>query len=67
MKALIWIIVALVIVGGLAWFLSSDESNGDKIESGAGQQGTSRIIETGSISSDDNIFTEIDNALAELE
>jgi len=70
MKILIWIIVALVVVGGLAWFLSSDSStNTDNTDSNfnKNQVPSGQVTESGSIESDDQVFEEIDNALSELE
>jgi cell division septal protein FtsQ len=71
MKILIWVIVALVIVGGLTWFLSPNKSNVEKItnvgSNNQQQQNTQQVTETGSITSDDEVFNEIDNALAGLE
>jgi len=68
MKILMWIIVAVVLVGGLAWFLSSDESDANNTESeNLPEQNPSQITESGSIESDDEVFSEIDNAVEELQ
>lgn len=66
MKILIWIIVALVIVGGLAWFMSSDPTS-TLTNDGQEQDNLQQITESTSIESDDEVFTEIDQALAELD
>ncbi|MEK6894650.1 MAG: hypothetical protein AABX10_04255 [Nanoarchaeota archaeon] len=65
MKILIWIIVGLVIVGGLVWFMSGDQETGTNTGSN-GLQNT-EVTESSSIQSDEEVFTEIDNALAGLE
>ena len=62
MKILIWIIVALVIVGGLAWFMSGDSTTNSE----ESFQST-EVTESSSIESDQQVFTEIDNALEGLE
>ena len=60
MKILIWIIVAIVIVGGLFWFMS-----GDSNQQNSGNTDTlsenGRVIDT-----DDKVFEEIDEALTGL-
>ncbi|MEK6908691.1 MAG: hypothetical protein AABX23_01420 [Nanoarchaeota archaeon] len=65
MKILIWIIVALVIVGGLAWFMSGDKETSTNTQQNSLEN--TGITESSSIGSDDQVFTEIDNALSELE
>ncbi|MBS3081715.1 hypothetical protein J4416_02115 [Candidatus Pacearchaeota archaeon] len=67
MKLLIWVIVAIVVVGGLAWFLSADKS-----ESSSQQQqqtdNAEQLSEDGRIiSTDEDVFSEIDDALNTLE
>ncbi|MBM3232465.1 hypothetical protein FJZ21_03775 [Candidatus Pacearchaeota archaeon] len=66
MKLLIWGIVVLVIIGGLAWFMSGD-SEDSSTEGGSSVAPSSEITESSSIESDDEVFAEIDNALEDLE
>ena len=65
MKLLIWLIVAVVIVGGMAWFLSSDTADSsDALE----QQNVDPLSESGRIiDTDTKVLEEIDDALAGLE
>lgn len=64
MKILIWVIVAIVFIGGLAWFLSPD-SNYEEQET---SQNIDQELEGGEIiDTEENLLTEIDNALAGLE
>lgn len=60
-----WIIVAIVIVGGLVWFMSGDSSL-DATNSNSKTTNT-EITEASSITSSDEVFTEIDSALEGLE
>lgn len=68
MKILIWIIVALVIIGGLAWFFSSGTKESGSLDVQEQQNNVdissenSRVIGT-----DTQVFDEIDDALAGLE
>ncbi len=64
MKILIGIIVAIVIVGGLVWFMSGD-STSDSSNTNSNQN--TEVTESSSIESDQEVFTEIDNALEGLE
>lgn len=64
-KIIMWIIVAIVIVGGLVWFMSPDQSI-DSTNTDSETTNT-EITETSSITSSDEVFTEIDNALEDLE
>jgi hypothetical protein len=64
MKIIIWIIVAIVVIGGLAWFMSSDSIQDST--NNTGNTGSQEIIESGSINSNDQVFNEIDNALSSL-
>lgn len=66
MKILIGIIVVIVIVGGLFWFMSGDESTTPSDNRGQSQTGT-EVTESSSIDSSDDVFSEIDNAMAGLE
>jgi len=64
MKILIWVIVAIVLIGGLAWFLSSDSTYEEQETS----QNTGQELEGGEIiDTEENLITEIDNALNNLE
>jgi hypothetical protein len=71
-KLLMWIIVAIVIVGGLVWFMSGDDSTStitqtDTAENtGSSAQATS-VTESSSIESDEEMFNEIDAAMADYE
>ena len=66
MKILIWIIVAIVIVGGLVWFFSSptavDQSNNENQPTPDTLSENGRVIDT-----DDKVFEEIDDALTGIE
>lgn len=62
-KILMWIVVAIVIVGGLAWFMSSDSTSSNTNTQQT--QGT-EVTQSSSIVSDEQVFTEIDNALEGL-
>ncbi|MGV8131459.1 MAG: hypothetical protein ACP5N7_05170 [Candidatus Pacearchaeota archaeon] len=64
-KIIMWIIVAIVIVGGLVWFMSPDQSI-DKTNTDSETTNT-EITETSRITSSDEVFTEIDSALEGLE
>lgn len=64
MKILMWIIVAIVIIGGLAWFMSGDN---ESTNNAGNQQSINEVTESSSIESDEQVFTEIDNALEDLE
>ncbi len=64
-KIIMWIIVAIVIVGGLVWFMSPDQSI-DTTNTDSETTNT-EITETSSITSSDEVFTEIDSALEGLE
>ena len=68
MKTLIWIIVAIVIIGGLVWFMSRDSNNSSNDSgSGTNQGSTDTLSENGRvIDTDDAVFEEIDDALAGL-
>jgi flagellar basal body-associated protein FliL len=63
MKILIWIIVALIIVGGLVWFMSGDSTT----ETESSQNQATEVTEESSIESDEQVLAEIDNALQGLE
>ena len=67
MKILFWIIVALVIVGGLFWFMSPNSEDKTSNQNNDQEGSTNKITESTSIESDDEVFNEIDNALSELE
>ncbi len=64
-KIIMWIIVAIVIVGGVFWFMSGDSST-DTINTDSETTST-EITESSSIQSDEEVFTEIDSALEGLE
>ena len=69
MKILIWIIVAIVLVGGLVWFMSGDSNNLSNNSGSETNEGNSvDISENGRvIDTDDKVLAEIDDALAGLE
>ena len=64
MKALIWIIIALVIIGGVAWMITSNNSSDSSDSSGNNDplSESGRVIDT-----DTAVFDEIDDALSGLE
>lgn len=62
-KILIGIVVAIVIVGGLVWFMSGDSS----IDTTSNSETANEVTESSSIQSDEQVFAEIDNALEGLE
>ncbi len=64
-KIIMWVIVAIVIVGGVFWFMSGDSST-DTINTDSETTST-EITESSSIQSDEEVFTEIDSALEGLE
>ncbi len=64
-KIIMWVIVAIVIVGGVFWFMSGDSST-DTINTDSETTST-EITESSSIQSDEEVFTEIDSALKGLE
>ena len=65
MKILVWIIVAIVIVGGLFWFFSSPETADSSNDTE--QQNTDTLSENGRvIDTDDKVLAEIDDALTGL-
>lgn len=66
MKIIIWLIVAIVVIGGLAWFLSSDSTQSSKSNTENQNTGSQEITESGNINSNDQVFNEIDNALSAL-
>ncbi|MBS3083430.1 hypothetical protein J4423_01355 [Candidatus Pacearchaeota archaeon] len=68
MKILIWIIVAIVIVGGLFWFMSGDSNNSSNDSENQQNSGnTDTLSENGRvIDTDDKVFEEIDEALTGL-
>lgn len=64
-KIIMWIVVAIVIVGGLVWFMSSpDSTNNVDTEN---QQLSNEVTESSSIQSDEQVFAEIDSAIEGLE
>lgn len=65
MKTLIWIVIALVVIGGIAWFLSSDAAqSSDALEQ---QDNYDPLSENGRIiDTEDKVFEELDEAIAEL-
>ena len=64
MKIIIWLIVAIVLVGGLAWFLSSDTENINSLNE---EKDTSKISEEGRVIDTDNaVLDEIDEVLSEI-
>lgn len=63
MRIILGIIVGLVLIGGLVWFMSGDSSTDSSTET----QQADEITETTNIESDEQVFTEIDNALEGLE
>ncbi|MEK6916070.1 MAG: hypothetical protein AABW89_06025 [Nanoarchaeota archaeon] len=64
MKIIIWLIVAIVLVGGLAWFLSSDTENINSLNE---EKDTSQISEEGRVIDTDNaVLDEIDEVLSEI-
>ena len=66
MKALIWIIVAVTVIGGLAWFLSSDTANSSRTLDQ--QDNVDPLLDSGRIiDTDTKIFEEIDDAIGLLE
>lgn len=66
MKILIWVIVALVVVGGLVWFLSSDTT--ESVNTPEDQNNIEDISENNNIiDTDSAVFDEIDDALGTLE
>lgn len=68
MKILVWIIVALVIVGGLVWFLSSPSTEETSNTTGSSDTNNENQVTQGSsISSDEDVFAEIDAAMEDLE
>lgn len=61
MKILIWIIVALVVIGGIAWFLSSDTADSSNVLE---QENVDQLTESGRIIDTDNkVFDEIEEAV----
>jgi len=56
----------LVVIGGLAWFMSGDETSSTNTGTQNQIQST-EITESSSIQSDDEVFSEIDNAIDQLE
>lgn len=64
MRIVIGIIVLLVLIGGLFWFMSGNESGREEIRETATE---SDISESSSIESDEEVFNEIDTAMAGLE
>ncbi len=66
MKIIIWAIVAIVVIGGLAWFMSSDSSQSSTSNTENQNTGPQEITESGNINSNDQVFNEIDNALSAL-
>lgn len=64
-KIIMWVIVAIVIVGGIFWFMSGDSST-DTMNADSETTST-EITESSSIQSDEEVFTEIDSALEGLE
>ncbi|MEK6847335.1 MAG: hypothetical protein AABY16_04155 [Nanoarchaeota archaeon] len=69
MKSIVWTIVALVIFGGIAWFFLSDNSESDTQQTDSSDDVNvdelsveGRVLET-----DDNVFSEIDDAVNDLE
>ncbi len=67
MKIIIWAIVAIVIVGGIAWFISSDnsEANSQQIDNEENNN-PNQISEDNTLETDDDVFNEIDDALNSL-
>lgn len=65
MKILMWVVVAIVIVGGLVWFMSSPETDNSNSEANSEYRG--EITESSSIQSDEQVLAEIDNAIEGLE
>ncbi len=66
MKILIWIIVTIVIVGGLFWFLSSDTAESSNFLEE--QNNTDPLSENGRIiDTDTKVFEEINDAVSGLE
>jgi len=70
MKILMWIIVAIVIVGGLFWFFSSpetaDSSNNTGSETNQANSADTLSENGRVIDTDDKVFEEIDEALSSL-
>ncbi len=66
MKILIGIIVAVVLIGGLVWFFSSDTTPVNEEQQ---NQVTDQLSESGGrvIDTDDKVFEEIDDAMNSLE
>ena len=68
MKILIWVIVAVVIVAGLAWFLSSDAAESSDALEEQNPSGVDQLSENGRIiDSDKKVLEEIDESMLELE
>ncbi len=68
MKMFIWIIVAIIIVGGIAWFLSSSNKASDTSSDNNQQDSIDQLSENGRIiDTDAKVFEEIDDAVNALE
>ncbi len=65
MKLLIWIVIALVIIGGIAWFMSSNDID---LDGDASDSDVDTLSENGRvIDTDTAVFDEIDDAMGEIE
>lgn len=63
MKALIWIIIAIIVLGGLFWYASS---NNDSSESNSNSALDGSSIETRVLNTDTDVFNEIDETVNAL-